>query len=186
MILGVTGKIASGKSTVLGILSKMGFYCIDADELVHDLYKNGEEGQVLVEKYFGEKYLLKNGDVDREKLAELVFENRPKLLLLNRLIHPCVAKKIKLLLQQATKVHNNIVIEAVYFDERYLGGIVDKILLIERKFKLAEKVLLEERGLDLQSAKRIFDTVKLSKKVDFVIKNNGSLKDLENELLKIL
>lgn len=186
MIFGVTGKIASGKSTVLGILKKRGFYCIDADKLVHELYKNGKEGQVLVKKYFGEKYLLENGDVDREKLAELVFENRPKLLLLNRLIHPCVAKEIELLLQQAKKTHENIAIEAVYFDERYLGGIVDKILLVERDFELAKDVLLEERGLNYEFAKRIYDTVKLPKKVDFVIKNNGSVKDLENELLKPL
>jgi dephospho-CoA kinase len=186
MILGVVGKIAVGKSTVLDILKKKGFYCIDADKLVHELYKNGKEGQVLVKEYFGEKYLLSNGDVDREKLAELVFEKKSKLLLLNRLIHPCVAKEVKVLIEKAEKTYENIAVEAVYFDEKYLGGIVDKILLIERDFELAKDVLIGERGLGFDVAKKIYDTVTLPNKVDFVIKNNGTLKDLENELLKIL
>lgn len=185
MIIGITGKIAAGKSEALKILKRRGFYCIDADKVVHDLYKNGQKGQALVKKYFGDQCLLANGDVDREKLAKLVFQSRPKLLLLNRLIHPCVGEVIKELIEREKDNYKNIAVEAVYFDERYLLGIVDKVLLVERDFNKAKAVLRDERGLPEDIGQKIYDSVKTPKKVHFVVKNNGSIEDLEKELLKI-
>lgn len=184
MILGITGKIASGKSEILKILKKIGFYCIDADKIVHDLYKNGEEGQLLVRKYFGEQYLLSSGDVDREKLGNLIFRNRPKLLLLNRLIHPCVHEEIKRRIALSAD-SKNVAIEAVYLDQNYLGSLVDKILLVERSPEKIKNTLVNERGVEEEVSKKMVYILKLPKKVDFIVKNEGSLADLEKELRKI-
>ncbi|MFA7685849.1 MAG: dephospho-CoA kinase [Candidatus Gracilibacteria bacterium] len=186
MILGITGKIASGKSEALRIFKKMGFYCIDADKVVHDLYKSGEAGAILIRKYFGEQYLLKNGDVDRKKLGNLVFMNKSKLLLLNKLMHPCVHEKIKAMMEKALINGKNIAIEAVYLDQDYLGSLVDKILLIERSSEKISAALIKDRGMSKEVAEKMKSVLNLPKKVDFVIQNDGSFKDLENELRKIL
>ncbi|MFA6918051.1 MAG: dephospho-CoA kinase [Candidatus Gracilibacteria bacterium] len=185
MILGVTGKIASGKSEVLRILKKIGFYCIDADKVVHDLYKKGGGGQILVKKYFGEQYLLPNGNVDREKLGKLIFAKKPKLLLLNRLIHPLVHNDIKQKIENAQSKYGNVAVEAVYLDRRYLGSLVDKVLVVERNPEQIKKTLIDERGVNEEIAEKMIYILKLPKNVDFVIKNSGTLSDLENELRKI-
>lgn len=186
MILGITGKIASGKSEALKILKKIGFYCIDADKAVHDLYKNGGVGQVLVEKHFGKEYLLSNGDVDRKKLGKLVFMNKSKLLILNKLIHPCANEEIKKRVIKALRNDNkNIAIEAVYLDQNQLGSLVDKILIIERSEEKRLEVLIKKRGETAVIAEKMINIIKVPKKANFVIQNNGSLNDLENELRKI-
>lgn len=186
MILGVTGKIASGKSEVLKILKKIGFYCIDADKVVHDLYRKGMAGQTVVVKYFGKQYLLSDGSVDRELLAKLIFEKRPKLLLLNRLVHPLVCAEIKKRIEGARSKYKNMAIEAVYFSNRYLGSLVDKILVVERPLSRMRRTLVGERCFSKNLADKMVYVLKLPRKVDFVIKNDGSVADLENELRKIL
>jgi len=187
MILGITGKIASGKSEALKILSRMGFCCVDADKIVHDLYKNGRIGQVLIEKHFWKEYLLPDGDVDRKKLGGLVFRDKSKLLVLNKLIHPCANDEIK---KQIDKVltggFKNVAVEAVYLDQNNLGGLVDKILIIERPKEERLAVLIDKRKESKDIANKMIDIITLPAKADFVIHNNGSLKDLESELRKIL
>jgi len=186
MILGVTGKIASGKSEVLKILKKEGFYCVDADKIAHCLYEKGRKGQLLIKKYFGNQYLLPNGEVDRKKLGELIFAKKSKLLLLNKLIHPCVHEEIKSEVDMAKKKFKNIAVEAVYFDKNYLGGLVDKLLLVKRPSHNIYDTLMKERRISEDVANKMFYVLKAPKKIDFVVKNDGTLADLEKELRKIL
>ena len=89
MIIGLTGGIASGKSTVSKYLAEKGFKVYDADKIA----KNISEEKYVQEEIiatFGDKILDKNGNVDRKKLKEIVFENKDKLKKLNGIIHPKV------------------------------------------------------------------------------------------------
>ena len=72
-ILGIAGYMCSGKSTVGKYFQDKGFFFIDADKVVNDLYEPGKDGYLKIANFFGEKYLKKNGQIDRKKLAKFVF-----------------------------------------------------------------------------------------------------------------
>lgn len=176
MILGVCGKIASGKSVVMKILAKRGFYCIDADKIVHVLYKKGATGSKKIAAYFGEQFLRSDGSVNREKLRKVVFADDDERKMLENLIHPEVYAEIQRLLPKLSG--KNVAIESVYFDQGFLGDFVDKILWVERSEGEIKKVLIKERGFSSAMAQKLADLIQKPKKVDFVIENYGELKDL--------
>lgn len=180
MIIGVTGKIASGKSEILKIFGAHGFYCIDADKIVHDLYKSGGSGSKVIAAVFGDKFLAKDGSVDRVKLREEVFADEAKLKLLNDVIHPLVYEEIALLTKQNEA--KNIAIEATYFDPNFLEDFVDKLIWVERSEVEILKVLVKERGFSPELAAKVFNNIEKPADVDFVLKNEGDLGDLRNSV----
>lgn len=179
MIIGIAGKIASGKTEVLNILKEKGFQCINSDEIVHELYKNGNKGQKEIRKIFGEKFLLDNGDVNRVLLRELVFSNLEELNKLNSLIHPLVSDEIN-----NVNLSGNVAIEAAYFDEKHLGKLVDEILFVERNDEEIKKVLMNDRGFSDEIADGVLKFYRKPSKIDFVIENKGSLEDLKSLVVK--
>lgn len=186
MILGVTGKIAAGKTEIMKILEKRGFYCIYGDKIVHDLYKSGGEGAKRVAAVFGEKFLDANGAVDRIKLRNEVFEDENKLKMLNNIIHPIVYEEIVNLLEKNSGSFQNIAIEMIYMDESFLGDFVNKILWVERPIEAILKVLVEERGFTPELASKAIGLINKPDKTEFFLKNERNLKDLENTLISKL
>lgn len=89
---GLTGGIASGKSTVAAMLRELGFNVLDADNLAHQLIEPEQPAYQEVVEQFGREILDPNGRIDRRKLGALVFADRSKLEALNALVHPRVAK----------------------------------------------------------------------------------------------
>lgn len=185
MILGVCGKIASGKSEVLKILKKKKFYCIYADKIVHDSYKGGGVGACKIVAIFGKKFLNKHGDVDRIKLRDEVFYDENKLKLLNDIIHPVVYEEIAGILSKM-KPLKNVAIEAVYFDEDFLSDFVDKLLWVERPKKQIIEVLIKDRGFSLELAEKSIVYINKPNKVDFTLKNDSDLSKLEKKVLSLL
>lgn len=180
MVIGICGKIASGKSELMKILAKKGFYCIDADKIVSDLYKADGEGAKRIEAVFGKKFLDKDGSVNRSFLREAVFTDENKLKLLNNVIHPIVYEKIALLLRNTDK--RKIAIESVYFDEGFLADFVDKIVWVDRSKKEIMNVLKHQRGFNEEMAEKVFELIQKPAKVDFIIVNDAELKHLTNKL----
>lgn len=181
MILGICGKISSGKSEVMKILAKRGFSLIDADKIVHDLYKKNAVGAKKIAAYFGRAFLRKDGSVNREKLRNIVFNDDDERKMLENLIHPEVYAEIqRLLLKLRGK---NVAIESVYFDQGFLADFVDKILWIERPEEEIKKVLIKERGFSEEMAQGLVNLIQKPKKVDFVIENYGSLQDLAKKVV---
>lgn len=185
MILGVCGKIASGKSEVLRILKINGFHCIYADKIVHDSYKSGGVGGRKIAAVFGKCYLNKNGDVDREKLRDVVFNDENKLKLLNGIIHPVVYEEIAGILSKLS-LDENVAIEAVYFDEDFLNDFVDKLLWVERPREQIVEVLTKDRGFSLELAEKAVSYIDKPNEVDFTLENNSDLSLLERGVKKIL
>lgn len=184
MVLGILGKIASGKSEVLKILRKKGFYCIEGDKIVHDIYAKDAEGSQRIAAIFGSEFLKESGEVNRDKLRNVVFKNLDKLKMLNNIIHPVVYEEVvKLLKKHSSK---DVVIELVYFDQDFLSDFVNKVLWIERSRDEILKILIEERSFNPEIAENAFESIGCPLKVDFVLKNNGSIEDLENSIGDIL
>lgn len=184
MIFGICGKIASGKSEVMKILKKEGFYCIDADKIVHDLYKSRATGAKKIAAYFGKKFLNKDGSVNRSKLRQEVLNNVDERKYLENLIHPEVYAEIERLLARTRK--RKIAIEMVYFDQNFLNDFVDKLIWVERPMDRILKVLVKDRGLKPEMAQKMANLVEKPARVDLIIVNNSTLKDLRLALAKIL
>jgi dephospho-CoA kinase len=99
--VGLTGGIASGKSTILRMLAALGCITIDADAIVARLYRPGQAGHAAIVRTYGEDVLLPDGEIDRKKLAALAFANADEAKKLNVLIHPIVVAEEARLMREA-------------------------------------------------------------------------------------
>lgn len=170
-ILGVSGYIFSGKTFAGSFFERKGFYFIDADAVVDDLYAIGEPGWRRIRDYFGEAYLRSDGSINRMKLAKLVFGDARKLLMINNLIHPLVHAEIFRRINRRKAEY--AVIEATYFRPKQLLDIVDKVLWID----CADDVLLK-RAIKAGMDAKMFHAIKVVQekpaRIDYCIVNNGS------------
>ena len=101
MIIGLTGGIATGKSTAAEYLKKKGAKIIDADQISHKITQKGEKGWKRVIDEFGKDILREDGEFDREKLGEIVFADKNKLQLLNSIVHPLVRQEMQQIIDNA-------------------------------------------------------------------------------------
>ena len=100
-ILGITGGIASGKSSVSTFIKELGFPIIDADLVAREVVEPGEEAYYEIVKVFGEGILLPDGSINRTKLGDVIFHNEEKRLKLNSIVHPAVRKRMRELAEKA-------------------------------------------------------------------------------------
>lgn len=180
MILGVTGKFGSGKSTIGEILHKKGAYIIDADKVVERIYESGGLGAKKIQNFFGEEYLLKNGTVNKKKLRKIVFNNKKKIQILNNIIHPIVFNEIR---KEIDREKNQwIVIEAMDFSERYLKKLIDAIMVVTSPLHLIKKRL----KISELEIKKIHSFQTTPEKYDFLIENKGTKKELEKKVDNVI
>lgn len=183
-IVGVTGYLGSGKSTALKFFKDAGFCVIDSDDIVHNLYKQGEAGWRKIKKFFGEEYLKgKSGDVDRKILGKFVFENPAKLKILEKLIHPLVFNEIRHEIKSSKK--NKIAIEAVAFDEKQIGHKIDYKVWIDLDFETAYRRCGKTRTLSFDNYMKLLKSHKKSDKINFNIKNDGTKEEFKKKILKV-
>ena len=180
MIIGLTGGIASGKSTVSKYLAEKGFKVYDADKIAKDISekKSVQEEIILT---FGNKILDKNENIDRKKLKELVFENKEKLKQLNAIIHPKVIDFYKKL-KEKKNTDEIIVFDVPLLFESGIDKFCDKILVVISDYEIQLNRIVERDKIDRELASKIIKS-QLSneeriKKADVVIENNSSLEDL--------
>ena len=179
MIIGLTGGIASGKSTVSKYLAEKGFNIYDADKIAKDISEKKSVQEEIIST-FGNKILDKNGNIDRKKLKEIVFENKEKLEKLNDIIHPKVINFYKELKEKNTD-------EVIIFDvpllfESGIDKFCNKILVIISDYEVQLNRIVERDKINRELAEKIIKS-QLSneeriKKADVVIENNSNLEDL--------
>ncbi len=173
IVLGIGGYVGSGKSLAGKFFETKGALFLDADQLVHELYRPLQEGHRKLVNYFGERFLRKDGQVDRAKLGKFVFNDVNKLKILNNLMHPLVANEVQKRLDASHE--KVVVIEASYFEEKYLGRFVDALLWIECPENTLRERVLGRSGMSEEYFKNILKTQVRPEKVDYVIDNNGSI-----------
>ncbi len=193
-IIGITGGIATGKSTFCNLLSKLGFLVIDSDKIARDVVEIGSEGLKNVVDYFGDDILKEDGSLDRNKLGDLIFNDEKKRIALNNILHPLITKKIKKL------IDDNISIEKVIFIDIPLllevrsnleknGLDFDQVWLIYSKESTQVKRLMNRNNLSQdQALMRIKSQMNIEEKrklADLVINNEGSLEELEQMVERV-
>lgn len=180
--VGLTGGIASGKSTVAKLLADAGFQVVDADAIVAGLYQPGEPGARAVAELFGAKYLSKGGAVDKPRLARLVFSDDAARATLEAAIHPLVRASFSRL---GTASASPIVLEATRLVEAGYGPDFDLVVTVEAtpEVRLARAIA---RGLTREEALRRLasqgDGELRRRAAQRVIENNGTAEELRAQV----
>ncbi len=191
VIVGLTGGIASGKSTVSNMLKEMNIPVIDADIESRLAVKKGEPAYFKIISEFGREILLPDGEIDRAKLGSIIFHQEENRQLLNQIVHPEVRRRMNEKIEQAKrKSEPVIVLDIPLLFESKLTFMVDKTILVYVSEETQLKRLMERNHLTVKEAEaRIHSQMPLSEKVslaDAVINNNGRIEDTKKQLMKIL
>jgi dephospho-CoA kinase len=184
-IIGLTGGIGSGKSTVLELFKILGVKTYSADESAKKLVNTDTYLINLIKSSFGEN-IYDKGQLNSKKLSDIVFEDKEKLKLLNSIIHPAVAKDFKLFLNSNNEDY--IVKEAAIIFETKSENNYDKIILIQSPLEIRiERVVNRDNISREEVMKRInnqLDENLIIDKCDYVI-TNENMEDLEDKVLSI-
>jgi len=153
LVIGITGTIGSGKSTVAGFLRDLGAKVIDADEVGHEVYLPGSQGWEAVVETFGKGILAPDGTVDRHKLGETVFKDHTALSKLNSIMRPLIADEVQVRFKEQRKKKTRIVVlEAALLIEAGWGPLVDEIWVTTAPENIIFKRLAAKRELSRSQA----------------------------------
>ncbi|RKY32959.1 MAG: dephospho-CoA kinase [Candidatus Omnitrophota bacterium] len=176
IVIGITGGLGTGKSTVVRMLKSYGAAVIDADQIAHGIIKPGKKIYLKLVETFGKKILGRNKNIDRKKLARAAFRNKNSLRKLNLIMHPEIIQAIKEGIKKSPR--KAVVVDAPLLIEAGLRGLVDKIIVVRAERETQLKRLLGKRRLTKKDiARRIKVQMPLEKKfcfADFIIDNSGS------------
>ncbi len=187
-IVGLTGGIASGKSTVSSILADCGAFIIDADVIGHEVIKKGSEGWKKLVESFGQGILDQEGNIDRPKLGREVFGDAEKVARLNQITHPLIIKEIFLRIDRLRKEKGEdsiVVLDAPLLVEAGGRDFVDLLVLISSPEEVQVERLAKDRKMSSEDAKkRISAQAKLDEKIklaDIVVENTGTIPELREK-----
>ena len=189
MILGLTGGIGTGKSTVANMLKEKGIPVVDTDLISREVIEYPEIIEKIKLEISNEVFDF-NNKLDRKKMSEIVFENQEKLKKLNEIMHPEILKKMWDEVEKLKKNHKIIVVDVPLLFEINMEKEVDKILLIYASKEIQLKRIMERDGRTREEAVKIISSqmplYKKREKSDYIIQNNDSLEKLEKNLDKIV
>lgn len=195
VIIGLTGGIASGKSTVSAELRKMGVPVFDADAEARSAVNKGSEGLALVAQAFGSNYLTADGELDRAKVSELVFHDKQALKTLENIIHKIVWQRAESFLQDCREAKQQAaVLDVPLLIETGWHKQVDCVWLVAvSRCQQIERAMLRSGMTEEEVTARIEAQMSLAEKkqyADVVLDNSGSLEQtlaaVHKELDKLL
>jgi len=190
IIIGLTGSIASGKSTVSEMFVELGAYLIDYDVLAREVVEPGREAWEGIVAEFGSEVLNDDSTIDRGKLGQIVFDNPQKLNSLNRITHPAVFAEAQKRVQEIVKADPEAVIikDVPLLIETGIHTTVDKVIVVSARREVQVQRLMEKGFTEEESLKRIDSQIPINEKVayaDFVIHNDGSFAETREQAEEI-
>lgn len=191
LIIGLTGGIASGKSTVSGMLKELAIPVIDADVIAKEVVQKDQPAYRDIVRTFGTDILAEDLQLDRPKLGAIVFQDEEKRQLLNQIVHPAVRKEMlaqkEFFLQEG---YETIVLDIPLLFESKLTSLVDKVLLVFVDDSIQLERLMARNNFTKEEAEaRIRSQMPLQEKVplaDEIISNNGTIDETKEQLLDVL
>lgn len=193
MVVGLTGGVGSGKSTILYLLKeKYNAYILEADKIAHTLMSPGQICYNKIIKFFGKEILMEDLTINRKLLADIVFQDDTKLTALNGIVHPAVEDEIK---HQIRKIQDKdgkalIVIEAALLIEAGYREICDQFWYVYADISVRRERLARSRGYTPQKTEEIMngqlsDEV-FRQKSDYIIDNSTTQAEALVQIEKIL
>lgn len=191
IIAGLTGGIASGKSTVSGFLSDAGAQVIDADQIAREVVKPGTPGYDAILAFFGRTILMPGGDIDRKRLGEIIFNDPDKKARLDAIVHPLVFERsAERIAQIAAQTPDAVVIMDIpLLFEAGMESDLAEIIVVYIPEKLQLERLMNRDGIDEQAAMaRIRSQMPIEEKrrrATVVIDNSGTTFDSRRQALAV-
>jgi dephospho-CoA kinase len=180
----LTGGIATGKSTVIDLLSQSGFRVIDADKVAHEVL---DEEHAKIAEMFGEAF-VKEGKVDRKALGPLVFRDQEKRKALESLLHPIIYEKIAETSSKLDKRAEPYIVDIPLFYEGGRYAIENVIVVYAKQNQQLERLMQREGYSEKEALSRISSQIDIEDKrenASYVIDNSGSLQQLAFETERI-
>lgn len=192
LVAGLTGGIATGKSTVSGILERAGAIIIDADKIAFDAVKKGTSAWQQIVDHFGEDLLLPSGEIDRPALGDIVFKNPAEKQALNRIVHPFVfgevAERLKVIEQQSPDAV--VIMDVPLLIESGMHRGMSDVIVVYAPENMQLKRLMDRDALsEADAMARIRSQMPIEEKkalASRVIDNGGDLETTKKETLVML
>lgn len=190
LLIGLTGNIASGKSTVARLLSERGATIIDADVLARRVVEPGMPAFDEIVRRWGQVVVAPDGSLDRDALRRLVFSRHEQLEDLNGIVHPEVAAYRDRLVNEARHRGDRLVVQDIpLLFERGIVDQFDRIVLVDAPRPLRLDRLMRERGLTETDAMDMITAqmpAELKRaRADYIIENTGTVRELEERVSEV-
>ena len=189
-IIGLTGGIATGKSTVSELLTAYGFKVVDADVASRKAVKKGSKGLDQIREKFGQEAIDDNGEMNRKYVGELVFNNPEQRIELNKIVHPIVREIMEEDKNHYLNEGYNVIMDIPLLFENDLQDTVDEVWVVYTSESIQIERLMERNDLSQEDAKaRVYSQISIDKKsrmADHVIDNLGDKLELKQNLQQLL
>jgi dephospho-CoA kinase len=179
--VGLTGGIATGKSTVGAMFVELGCHLIESDQITHQLFEPGQAVHAAVVKQFGNRILAVDGTIDRRILGDIVFKDPQARAKLNGLVHPAIIQRQQEWLQEmeAQDPHGIAIVDAALMIEVGTYRNYDKVIVVTcspemQRERLRARSALSEEEIESRIRSQMPAEEKI-KYADFVIDNSGSI-----------
>jgi dephospho-CoA kinase len=190
MLIGLTGGIASGKSTVSRMIMEMGIPVIDADQVAREVVEPGTKALAAIIDHFGSSVINEDGTLARKQLGAIIFENPREREILNQIVHPAVRHRMNELKQfYLDQGETTVVYDIPLLFESNLFYLVEKIILVYVDHDTQLKRLIDRDQAGITDAKqRIASQMPLAEKrerADFIIDNSSTIEETRKQLQAI-
>lgn len=186
-VLGVTGGIASGKSTVVNFFKREGFPVVDGDIVAREVVEPGSEGLNALEEMFGSEILQKDGSLDRKKLGALIFQNEQKRQVLNKTLDPFIRGEIEKQTAEAKNKSDLVIVDIPLLFEGHYEAMMSAVAVVYVTPEIQLKRLINRNDLSEKAAlARINSQLSLEqkkKRADIVFDNCNSQERTEEQVL---
>ncbi|RKD23794.1 dephospho-CoA kinase [Ammoniphilus oxalaticus] len=190
MIVGLTGSIACGKTTVANMFKEMGCPIVDADLVAREVVMPGERGLQLVSERFGADVLAEDGTLNRKALGKIIFDEPAARADLNAILHPLIRQRMQEKKEEALQSDSPFVIMDIpLLYENEHETTVDYVVVVYIPEHVQLDRLMQRDGFSAQEAKKRIasqmDIEEKRKRADYVIDNDGSLENTRRQVEKI-
>lgn len=186
-VLGITGGIASGKTTVVRFFKKEGFPVVDGDIIARKVVEPETDGLKALEKNFGPTILQSNGKLDRKKLGSIIFSDEKKRQLVDETLDPFIRGEISKQIQEAKKSNDLVIVDIPLLYERHYEILMDKVAVvyvspaIQLKRLMARNELSEKEALMRINSQLSLEEKK--KRADILFDNCDSIETTHKQVL---
>ena len=186
-VVGLTGGIASGKTTVANLFAEYGIELVDADVIAREVVQRGSKGLTMIAEHFGNEILLPDGQLDRAALRSKVFNNEAQRLWLNSLLHPMIRQTMLEQVNTSTSAYVIMVVPLLF--ENQLDSLVTTTLVVDISPELQISRTMQRDGVSQQQVEHILAS-QMSRqqridKADHIIDNQGDINLLRSQVARL-
>jgi len=186
-IVGLTGGIASGKTTVANLFAQYGIDLVDADVIAREVVSIGSDGLNAIKQHFGQGILLADNSLDRAALRAQVFNNPEQRLWLNNLLHPMIRQKMLDQVKASTSAYVIMVVPLLF--ENHLDSLVDTTLVVDIAPELQVSRTMQRDGVSKEQVEHILASQMTREQrlalADNIIDNQGEHEQLRSQVFRL-